>query len=206
MKAITEFIKSVLFGGLFVLLPVSLLFVLLAEMLDLAVAVATPITLLFPEGRFDETKFPVLLAIGLILLTSLGLGLLMRSPWGVGIGRAAESRILLPIPGYAFLKHLTLSLGGRDQERGFQAALKRLPNGGFQAVYIVEQSETGMCTILLPHAPAAMSGPVEIIPHAELEVLDVGFGDFMQSISHWGTGLSNFTVPSSTSTPDSKRL
>ena len=50
MKNITEFIKTSLIGGLFVLLPLILFYLLLAEMLELVVMLATPIADLFPEG------------------------------------------------------------------------------------------------------------------------------------------------------------
>jgi hypothetical protein len=47
-------------GGLFVLLPILLLYLLLAEALDLIVALATPIADLFPEGTFGKVEFPVI--------------------------------------------------------------------------------------------------------------------------------------------------
>jgi hypothetical protein len=48
---------------------------LLAEMWELMVALATPIAGLFPLGTFDQTKAPVLLAVVLILLSSFLFGL-----------------------------------------------------------------------------------------------------------------------------------
>ena len=41
-------------GGLFVLLPLILFYLLLAEMLELVVALATPIADLFPKRTFDQ--------------------------------------------------------------------------------------------------------------------------------------------------------
>ena len=43
MKNLMEFFKTSLLGGLFVLLPLLLLYLLLAELLELVVALATPI-------------------------------------------------------------------------------------------------------------------------------------------------------------------
>ena len=48
------------------LLPVLLLYLLFAEALELVVALATPITGLFPKGTFDEVKFPVIIALTLM--------------------------------------------------------------------------------------------------------------------------------------------
>lgn len=183
-------------GGLLVLLPVMLLYLLLAEMLEVAVALATPIADLLPWRIADAPTFPVLLAIGLILSTSVVLGLLMRSALSYRLGRWVERCFLHPIPGYDFLKNLTHSLGNTKKVNGFRPALKKLPGGGFQAAYVVEDDGNGTYTLLLPHAPAAMSGPVEIVPRDQVRILDVGFGKFMQSLNHWGTGLQHLTQPS----------
>lgn len=189
MRTVVEFIKSSLLGGLFVLLPVSLLYILVLEIFDIAIAVATPITLLFPAGQFDDSKFPELLAILLIVGASLIIGLMMRSNFGVRVGEWIELKILHPVPGYEFLKSLIHSLGNTHKVKGMRPALKILPNGGYQAAYVIEENADGMCTILLPHAPAAMAGPVEILPTSQVKIMDKSFGEFMQSINHWGMGI-----------------
>jgi uncharacterized membrane protein len=71
-----------------------------------------------------------------------------------------------------------------------RAALRHLPDGSRRAVYLVEEPNGGLCTILVPHAPAAMSGPVELVPRDSLSKLDRGLGSFMQALNHWGTGLA----------------
>ena len=87
MKQLTEFFKTVILGGLFVLLPLLLLYLLLDEMLELVVALATPIADLFPADTFEELSAPVVVAVVLILLASF---LLWR-------GRLFETRWLLKI-------------------------------------------------------------------------------------------------------------
>jgi len=67
MKQLLEFLKTTAMGGLFVLLPVLLLYLLLVEALDLIVALATPIADLFPKATFEKVEFPVFLGMILIL-------------------------------------------------------------------------------------------------------------------------------------------
>ena len=119
----------------------------------------------------------------------------MRSELGRVVGRWIEKYILIPVPGYSFLRNLVQSLGNTSKVEGIRPALKILPGGGYQAAYLVEEISDGFCTILLPHAPAAMAGPVEILPSDQVRVLDENFGLFMQSINHWGMGMQNFTKP-----------
>jgi len=55
MKGLIEFLKTTALGGLFVVLPVLLLYMLLGEMLGLVIGLATPIADLFPKGTFDKS-------------------------------------------------------------------------------------------------------------------------------------------------------
>jgi hypothetical protein len=78
-KVIVDFLKTTVMGGLFVLLPVLLLYMLLAEALQMVVALATPIVDLFPKGVLDRAEAPVLIALILIVAASFLLGLALRS-------------------------------------------------------------------------------------------------------------------------------
>ena len=161
-------------------------------MLDLGITLATPLAdLLFGETS-GEPESPVLLAIGLIAGASLLLGLLMRSKLSQSAGRWIERRVLCPVPGYGFVKTLIHSLGDTDRVGRFRPVFRKLPDGGLQAAYLIEEGADGTCTILLPHAPAAMTGPVEVVPRSQLRPADASFGEFMQSLNHWGTGMQRF--------------
>ena len=79
MKTITGFLKTCLVGGLFVLLPLLLFYLLFSEVMGLVVALATPIADLFPKGTFDKLSNPVIVAILLLLGSSFLFGLALRS-------------------------------------------------------------------------------------------------------------------------------
>jgi hypothetical protein len=64
-------LKTTAMGGLFVLPPVLLFYLLLSEALNLIVALATPIAYLFPEGTFEKVEFPVILGLVLVLVCKL---------------------------------------------------------------------------------------------------------------------------------------
>jgi hypothetical protein len=79
MKTLSEFIKTSILGGLFVLLPLVLFYLLLSELLQVVVALATPIADLFPKGTFDAVKMPVVIGVILIVGASFVFGLALRS-------------------------------------------------------------------------------------------------------------------------------
>ena len=99
-----NFLKTTLLGGLFILLPLMLLWIGLKEIGGLLEAMATPIADLFPAGVFDNLSAPGVIAILLIVGASFILGLAARSAWLSSIGRSIENTILNRVPMYRMLK------------------------------------------------------------------------------------------------------
>jgi len=189
MKGIKEFIKAVLVGGIFVLLPIMLLYMLISELLDLVVQLATPIADLFPESTFEKIGDPVLIAIVLIVGASFFLGLLMRVSWSRHIFEWFERRVLEPIPGYSAVKGLTRSFGKKSDSQSFKPALLVAANGQRQIIYLIEQHADCTATVLMPWAPTPLAGTVKIVPMDQVEILDCSLSDLAGVLSQWGVGM-----------------
>ena len=189
MKKMAEFIKTTIVGGLFVMLPVLLLYLLFGEIMDLVVVLATPIADLLPKGALDDIEFPIFAALILIIGVSFILGIVMRSEIGRRLGRWLEKLLFGRLALYDVLKRLTTSFAGIDKERAFRPALFNAGNGNHELAYMVEDHGDGNATILLPRAPAALTGPIKVVPSTQIELLNISLGDFSMVLSHWGVGL-----------------
>jgi uncharacterized membrane protein len=188
MKQLLGFFKTTAMGGLFVLLPVLLLYLLLSEALDMIVALATPIADLFPEGTFEKLEFPVIVGLILILGVSFLIGLGLRSETGRSLGRWIERTVLGRLPAYNALKSLTTGFAEAGKEGAFKAAVMTSADGERQLVYVIEDDGENHLTVLLPWAPAAFAGPVKIVDRKRVELLDTNLGDVSKVLSHWGVG------------------
>ena len=120
-----NFIKTTLLGGLFILLPLMLLWLGLQEIAGLLIAMATPIADLFPKGPFEDLSAPGLVAVLLIVGASFVLGLAARSYVLTRIGRQVENSILEKVPMYRMLKIMS---GALLDTRGGAGGLR--PNVG----------------------------------------------------------------------------
>ena len=89
-----RFLKTTMLGGLFILLPIMLLWIGLKEIGGLLEAMATPIADLFPKGVFDNLTAPGVIAVLLIIGASFILGLAAKSAWLSSIGHRIENSIL----------------------------------------------------------------------------------------------------------------
>ncbi|MEJ2286213.1 MAG: hypothetical protein P8X85_21775 [Desulfobacterales bacterium] len=189
MKKLLEFLKTTALGGLFVLLPVLLLYLLLSEALGLIVALATPIADLFPKGTFDEINHPVVMGLILIMGVSFVIGLALRSESGRRLGLWIERTVLGRLPAYKALKNLTTGFTDSGKDGAFKTAVLNSTGGDREIVFIIEDHGNGYLTVLQPWAPTAFSGSVKVINQDRLEVLDANLGDVSRALSHWGVGV-----------------
>ena len=191
MKKILDFFKTTVVGGLFVLLPVILVYLGISEVLDVLVAMATPIANLFFPGRLEEIEFPALLALALLIGLSFILGMIMLSDTGRRFGNWIERIILGKLPAYRAIKSLTTGFANSQQESSFKPALLKSADGDKEFVYIIEEHNDGNLTVMLPWAPTPFAGSVKIVPKDRVEALTVNMGQLTETLGHWGIGAKD---------------
>jgi uncharacterized membrane protein len=191
MRSITEFLKTCLLGGLFVLLPLLLFYLLFSELMGVIVALATPIADLFPKGTFDKLSNPVIIAILLLMGTSFIFGLALRSHKLTQFGSWCERATLMRLPLYKAVKQLSRGLVDAESDGAFKSGLLEADDGTTELVYIIEEHSDGKLTILVPWAPAGFAGSVKVVSTGRVTRLDAGIGDASRVLAHWGVGMSD---------------
>jgi len=183
-----NFLKTTLLGGLFILLPLMLLWIGLKEIGGLLEAMATPIADLFPGNAFDNLTAPGVIAIILIIGTSFILGLAARSAWLSSIGRNIENTVLNRVPMYRMLKVISSAL--IDSDSGdVKPALVSDGSGGGDPCYVIEKHKDGRATVLLPWSPASFAGSIKVVQQSDLEYLTCSLDEFSRSLSQIGVGV-----------------
>ena len=188
MKRVSEFLKTTVIGGLFILLPLLLLEFMVIEIFELMVALATPIADLIPDEWIEAIDAPELLAILLILIASFLLGLAAKSRLAQRFGHWTERNTVGRIPLYGVLKGLSARLIEIGEGSAFKPALLVSTEGQREFAYLIEDHGDGNATIMLPWAPTPLSGTVKIVPMKQIELLDASLGDVTRVLSHWGVG------------------
>ena len=184
-----NFLKNALLTGLYVLLPLMLLWIGIKEIAGLLVEMATPIADMFPTEYFDEPRWPGILATLIIIGTSILVGLFARLPF---VGKAAhsfEAGVLYKVPMYRMLKLISSSLV-RAEEKNVRPAIISDGKGGGDPCYVMEEHESGLATVLLPWSPASFAGSIRVVHGSELMYLDCTFDEYSRSISLMGVGIA----------------
>ncbi|MEQ1800863.1 MAG: hypothetical protein ABL989_03005 [Gammaproteobacteria bacterium] len=189
MKALAEFTRTTLIGGILVLLPVYLAILLLLKAFSGVMGLIAPVTAQVPAAA----EFRQVLAILIVLVACFAAGLVVRTgPGGRGV-RALQRRVLEKIPGYKLLRGLVTRLGGDETSEAFAPALVELEDALVPAL-IVEELPDGQFVVLVPSVPTPVSGALYILPAARVHRIDVPLTHVMKVYTKWGEGAGELVA------------
>jgi uncharacterized membrane protein len=187
-----NFLKTTVLGGLFILLPIMLLWMGLIEIGGLLAAMAAPIADIladfFPQDYFENLTAPGVVAFMLIVGASFVLGLAARSKWLKSIGRSIERSILYKVPMYRMLKIISSALIDTDTS-DVDPALLMDGSGGGDPCYVMEKHNDGRATVLLPWSPASFAGSIRVVQQSNLQTLSCSIDEYSRSLSQLGVGV-----------------
>ena len=185
-----NFLKSRILTGLYVLLPLMLLWIGLREIGGLLASMAEPIADIFPSSYFDDLKWPGIVAIILITAASFVIGLTAQLSFVANLCNKFETAILFRVPMYKMLKIISSSLV-RSETSDVMPAIVKDDSGGGEPCYVMEVHDTGLATVLLPWSPASFAGSIKIVPTSRLEYLGCTIDEYSRSLSFMGIGVAD---------------
>ena len=182
-------LKNALLTGLYVLLPILLLWIGLREIGGVLTAMAEPIADLIGSRYFDNLVVPGVVAAILIAGASLLIGYIAKLGVIAALGQKIESVILMRVPMYQMLKVISGALV-RPSENSVSPALVLDGEGGGDPCYVMEDHGNGLTTVLLPWSPASFAGSIKVVPSSRLRYLDCTVDEYSRSVSLMGVGVA----------------
>ena len=187
MKALKEFIKTTIVGGIVFLVPLILMILVLRHAMEFAGKIAGPIAALFPENRIAGVALATIIAALVLLLLSFVAGLLARTDVGRNLGRWLEDSLLGNLPQYRMVKTMAEGLAQVENSQNLRPALVSI-EGGWQLCYLLEEVRAGWVAVFLPQSPTPMSGTVMYMPAERVRPLDMPIGEAMLLVKRLGAG------------------
>jgi len=201
-----QFIKSRVLTGLYVLLPLMLLWIGLREIGGLLADMAEPIADMFPSKYFDDLKWPGVVAALLIVGASFVIGLAAMLSVVERLSHKFEQTFLYRVPMYKMLKIISSSLVNAETS-DVKPAIVKSGDGGGDPCYVMEDHGTGLATVLLPWSPASFAGSIKVVPRSQLEYLHCSIDEYSRSLSFMGVGIADCLEKTSAATePNSQKL
>lgn len=186
-----NWIKTVFFKGLIILIPLVLLWITIRELVELLVAFAEPIADAFPPGSFDWVRNPELVSPVLIILIAIFLGILASIPLVQKVGAKVESNTLGHLPLYRMIKTFVTAFLEVEEDASFRPALVLDDEGGAEPCYVIEDTEGAPnIVVLVPWSPASFAGSVKLVPRHRIKRLELTFDEFSLMLANFGLGLN----------------
>lgn len=183
MKALSEFTKATLIGGLGVVLPLGLLALGLGKIVEMLRPLANSIAGWLPRWFHFPDFVALLLLLGLCFVA----GLLAETHVGQSVGNFFERLILNHIPGYSIVRSFTRRIGNAEDSEKFAPALAVIEDALVPA-FVVEKHSDGRYTVFVPSAPTPGVGAIYILAGERVHLLDIPLLTAIKCITSWGEG------------------
>jgi uncharacterized membrane protein len=187
MRALAEFTKTTLIGGILIIIPVYVSLFLLAKAVMGLLGLMKPITNAIPASH----EFRGILAIFVLTVISFTAGLIARTGPGSRAKSVVEEAVLKKLPGYALVRGLAGRLAGEASGSSFAPALVEIEEALVPAL-IIEELEDGSYTVLVPSVPTPMTGALYILSRERVHPVDVSLTAALKVFSRWGAGAGEF--------------
>lgn len=185
-----KYLKNALFRGLVVLIPVVLIYLTLRELLDVMIAIATPIADLVSDDWIREGDPVRLIAFVLIVLTALIIGLAWTAkPTRRGV-EWLESNSLNHLPMYRIMKSLVGAFLDLEDEESFKPACWRHEDGSLEPIFVIGEHGEDMLVVMQPWTPTPFAGSVRVVPRSQVDMVPVTLDEYSLALTHFGLGLS----------------
>lgn len=190
MKAFLDFLRTTLIGGLLVLAPLYLVFLLLLKALGAARQLLEPVVAGMPAAATLRVPLALLLVIAVCFVA----GLVLRTEAGRRGLDALQHGVLGQIPGYNTLRTMLTRITGTDDGTdAFAPALVEIEEALVPAV-IVEDLPDGQFVVLVPSVPTPFAGALYILPPARVHRVDIPLKDLLRIYARWGTGTGEMVA------------
>lgn len=196
MNKLKGFIATTFLGGLIVILPFFIFFILVKWIIGLISSIVAPFMHLFPQNW--NSFFIEAIAIGILIGLCFFMGLMIRTQFGKNFYSMIEDGILAKLPMYTTIKETVQQIFG-DNKTSFQQVVLIDPyhTGTRMIGFITDELENDHYAVFVPTAPNPTNGYVYVMPKRDIEFIDAKSDKAMKAIFSLGGGMKNI-VPKST--------
>jgi len=192
MKGFFQLIKTTIIGGLIFLVPIIIVVAILGKAFELMIKVAKPLSEWIPLDSIGGVALANILAVLAILLCCLIAGIIAKGDTAKHILKSVESKLLVAIPGYTFVKGVTDSLDSSEEAaKAFVPVIAKFDDNA-QIGFEIERTEKGNVVVYLPGSPNPWSGSVVYLNADRVELLDMTVPDAINNIRHLGRGSAKY--------------
>lgn len=187
MKEKSNF-KANMIYGLAVIVPIAIIIVVIAKLVEVLEKIAKSIGLHTNFGA----GLAIILALVFLLLLCYVAGALVHTQIGALSFDKFEKKLLLRIPGYRIISNILKGFA-EEQIEAYRPALIQLGPPGIEVLgFVMDEKDNDTLTVFVPSIPAITIGALHIVERNRVTLLDASHLGIVNCIAEWGVGSSRF--------------
>jgi uncharacterized membrane protein len=189
MNRLKIFIKTSLLGGLAVIMPAALLFLIFKWLFNWVTDIIQPLTnLVLARGQFQEFVADAIV-FGVILAFCFGVGAAVKTKIGRYVQENLENHILKIAPGYPTIKSIVMQFIGKKKSPFSSVALVRpFENDTLMTAFITDSHEDDRYTVFVPTGPNPTTGFIFHLKGKYIQRVNVPVEETIRSVISCGAG------------------
>lgn len=190
MSQLHDFLSKTIKGGIFFVIPLTVILAVLAKAHAFLKEFTAPLALILPKNILGIDGSFLIAFVILVSSCFLG-GLLLQYRFVRKRIDFLEANLLSRLPGYSFLKSAaTENLG--DGNNPMQAVM--IPEDETYLLGLIVEKHENLCTVFIPSAPNFTSGEIKICDINTLLPIKAKAKDVLQMFSRHGRGSNQWLM------------
>jgi len=189
MSRMQKFFKTSLLGGIAVILPITILFLIFKWIFDFAIRIIQPLTnLVVARSHLQELAAGVIV-LGIILSACFLVGAVVKTRMGRFIHEHIDTRLSKLIPGYSTIKLTVTQFFDRKSAPFSSVALVRAFNDEtLMTAFITDTHPDGSYTVFVPCGPNPTTGYILHMKKECVHPVPVSVEAALRSVISCGAG------------------
>jgi len=192
MKQIVHFIKTSIFGGTIVIVPVAILFAIFGWLFSLVKSIVNPATLFIMNHSDTQEAIAFAVAVLFVFAICFFIGVFVETRIGGFFHNKIEKMLLLKLPFYSTIKEIILQfLDTKKQPFSKVAVVSIFGNETLMTAFVTDETVIEsdiLYTVFVPTGPNPTSGNIYHLKSSQVNIVDVPIEQAMKSIIACGSG------------------
>jgi uncharacterized membrane protein len=199
-----HFVKTTIIGGLLFLVPVGVLIIVLAKVVDLMLLVAKPLSNFIPVDTVARVAVADFVAVVILVLICFIAGLLARRALIRTTVERIEDKVLSKLPGYVLIKGMLSGLEEDDTHTLYPVlvAFDSSARIGLE----IERLDDGRIVVMTPSSPNPWSGMIHIVDAGRVQRLDLPMTAYIENVERFGQGTNELLGSNGGDSPTEDRI
>jgi uncharacterized membrane protein len=192
MKPMMNFLSKTIKGGLFFLVPVTLIVILIGKVILLLRPMGSSLSHVFDKEDKLTFDLAYITTITLLVLICFLSGLLAASRIGKGFVGWIENNVMVLFPGYQYMKNMAQSATGLESGQNYPVVLVQAD--GWMIGFLMDVLPDNTAVVFVPGSPNPWSGDVKMFDRSEIKETSLTQKEALSFLRRTGLGVKDLKI------------